>query len=242
MSTFRSFENERLENRGRVVRMALLYTPLALFSLGFVALALIQIFSGEGGFIVMLMVFGFIGLLTGVQALQYLKDLSARPVAYEGEIVRKWQKGNVLIFFLPSFYLAIDTRVHTGRVSRVEQNGIYVAMEDGAGEGFIARKELAEPEEGQSNVLQDMVRPGSAIKYKILGTDGKGRYRLSNRKAEENQFVTRLFSVTRVEYGMLLERDVIKVTCYPHSSTVERIERYDDSEKKFISATDGADL
>jgi hypothetical protein len=54
--------------------------------------------------------------------------------------------------------------------------------------------------------------------------------------------VTKLFSVTRVEYGMLLEQDLIKVTCYPNSLTVERIDRYDDHEKKFLPATSGATL
>jgi hypothetical protein len=40
---------------------------------------------------------------------------------------------------------------------------------------------------------------------------------------------------------MLLERDTVRVVCYPHSNTVERLDRYDDIEKKFIPATDGAD-
>jgi hypothetical protein len=241
MNEFSRFEEqtERLENRGRVVRMALVYTPVAAISLGFVGLALYQIVvQGEGGFVFMLVIFGFIGLLTGIQALQYLKDLTARPVEYEGEIVRKWQKGNLLIFLLPSFYLAIDSRVISGRVSRVEDGGVYVTME-GGGEGFMPKKEMVGEQESSA---QEMVRPGATIKYKVLGVDGRGRYRLSARRADNGDFVTRLFSVTRVEYGMLLERDIIRVTCYPHSSTVERIERYDDVEKKFIPATDGATI
>ncbi|HEX5913931.1 MAG TPA: S1 RNA-binding domain-containing protein, partial [Rubrobacter sp.] len=145
---------------------------------------------------------------------------------------------NLLIFFMPSFYVAIDSRILNGRVTRVEDGGCYFVDERG-NEGYIPRKELAgEP----ARSAQEMVTPGEAIKYKVLGVDGGGGYRYSSRKADEGAFVTRLFTVTRLEYAMLLEHDLIKVTCYPHSSTVERVERYDDIEKKFIPATDGATI
>ena len=41
---------------------------------------------------------------------------------------------------------------------------------------------------------------------------------------------------------MLLELDLVRVTCYPHSATVERIDRYDESEKRYIPATTGATI
>jgi hypothetical protein len=91
-----------------------------------------------------------------------------------------------------------------------------------------------------SNPTQ-VVSMGSEIRYKVLGVDRKGGYRLSQRRAEDGEFITKLFSITRNEYAMLLERDTVRVVCYPHSNTVERLDRYDDIEKKFIPATDGAD-
>lgn len=218
--------------------MALVYTPMALFSAAAVVLAVVNIAQGNGGFVFMFVFFGIILFLTGFQALEYLKDLSAQPIAYQGELVKKWHKGNLFIFFMPSYYLAIDTRILSGRVNRIEPNGVYVTMEDGD-QGFVARKDLV-GEKGQA--VEEMVSLGGEIKFKVTGVDGKGVYKLNCRKAEEREVVTKLFSVTRVEYGMLLEQDLIKVTCYPNSLTVERIDRYDDHEKKFIPATSGATL
>ena len=233
-----TFEQPTTENRGRVVKMALVYTPMALLSLGAVILAIIQIAGGNSGFFFMLIFFGIILFLTGFQALEYLKDLSATPIEYQGELVKKWHKGNLFVFFLPSYYLAIDTRILSGRVNRIKPDGVFVTM-DGGAEGYAARKDLV-LEKGQSP--EDVINPGDEIKFKVTGVDGKGTYKLNCRKAEERDVVTKLFSVTRVEYGMLLEQDMIKVTCYPNSLTVERIDRYDDHEKKFVPATSGATL
>jgi hypothetical protein len=235
--TFR-FEAEPLENRGRVVRMALVYTPVAVVSLALVILAIVNIVSGETGFIVMLVFFGLLAFLTGFQAIQYLKDLGAQPVEYQGEVVKKWTKGNLFIFFLPSFYVAIDSRSLRGRVTRVEDKGAYVRMENGD-ECFVPRKELAMEVKPSA---QEMVRPGEEIQYKVISIDGNGAYKISCRRAEERTPVTKLFTVNRLEYAMLLELDLVKVICYPNSATIERIERYDDYEKKFIPATSGATL
>jgi predicted RNA-binding protein with RPS1 domain len=238
MSMSSAFDQRTTENRGRVVRMALVYTPMALLSLAAVILAVVQIVSGNSGFFFMLIFFGIILFLTGFQALEYLKDLSAAPIEYEGELVKKWHKGNLFIFFLPSYYLAMDTRVLSGRVNRIEPGGVFVTMDGGAA-GFVARKDLV-LEKGQSP--EDIMNLGDEIKFKVTGVDGKGTYKLNCRKAEERDVVTKLFSVSRVEYGMLLEQDMIKVTCYPNSLTVECIDRYDDHEKKFVPATSGSTL
>jgi hypothetical protein len=240
MTTFPRMNDEPLENRGRLMRSALIYTPITLFCLAFVFLAIYQIAAGETGFIFMLVIFGIIAFLTGFQAVQFIQDLSRKPVEYQGEVIRKWHKGNFLIFFMPSFYLAIDSRTLRGRVSRVEDRGVYINMENGD-EGFCALKELGLGMERAKSAL-DMVTPGEEVKYKVLGIDKKGGYRLSTRRVEEEAFVTRLFTISRVEYAMLLEKDLVRVVCYPHSSTVERIERYDEAEKKFIPATSGASL
>jgi hypothetical protein len=235
MTTFPRFNEQQLEHRHRVTRMAMLYTPITVVSLVLVAIAVYKIATGETGFVFMLVVFGLLALLTGFQTIGYLKDLSASPVEYEGEVVRKWHKGNLLIFFMPSFYLAVDSRSHNGRVVRVEEHGCYVSMHHGS-EGYLPRKEM-DVEPGASPT--QVINMGTEIRYKVLGVDRRGGYKLSQRRVEDGEYITKLFSITRYEYAMLLERDVVKITCYPHSNTVERLDRYDEIEKKFIPATDG---
>jgi hypothetical protein len=236
MSAFPTIESQELEHRGRVVRMALIYTPVAIVSVLAIIMAIYQVANGQMGFLFTLVFFGIILLLTGFQAVEYLRDLSAAPMEYQGTLMKKWHKGNLLVFFLPSYYLAIDSRPLTARVSRIDEAGAYVTLANGC-EGFVPRKELL-GEKGQT--VGQMVHPGQEIKFKVIGADGEGFYKLSCRKADEAELVTRLFTVTRVEYAMLLEQDLIRVTCYPHSLTVERVERYDDHEKKFVPATSGA--
>jgi len=238
MTTFSRFNEQQLEHRHRVIRMAIIYTPITVVSLILVAVALFKISSGETGFVFMLVVFGLLALLTGFQTIGYLKDLSAAPIEYEGEVVRKWHKGNLLIFLMPSFYLAVDSRSHSGRVVRVEDHGCYVTMHHGS-EGYLPRKEM-DVEPG-ANPIQVM-NTGREIRYKVLGIDRRGGYKLSQRRVEDGEYITKLFSITRNEYAMLLERDVVKITCYPHSNTVERLDRYDEIEKKFIPALDGTDV
>jgi hypothetical protein len=236
-SSFSHFgEDEPLENRGRVVKMALVYMPIAVVSLVISGVALFNILSGDNGFIFMLAIFGFIGLLTGYQGWQYLKDLKARPMEFHGDVMRKWHKGNVLLFFMPSYYIMVDSKVFIGAVARVERHGAYVRLESGA-EGYVPRKEL---DIVVKRDAQDMVKLGEQVYYKITGVDASGVYRLSCRRAEERSVVGKIFTITRVEYAMLLEQDLVKVTCYPNSATVERLERYDESEKRFIPATTGA--
>jgi hypothetical protein len=235
-SEFGERQRMPVENRGRVVRMALVYTPIALFSLGLSVVAIVNIAQGRTGFLFMLTVFGLIGLLTGFQALQYLKDLRAEPMEFQGDLVRKWHKGNLLFFFLPSYYILVDSKTFSGRVERVEPDGAYVRMESGA-TGFIPRKEL-DVEVAQSAV--DMVKPGDRVTYKVRGMNSDGVYKLSCRKAEERALVGKVFTVSRIEYAMLLEMDLVRAICYPNSATLERLERYDESEKRFIPATSGA--
>jgi hypothetical protein len=238
MTSFSGFgEPPRVENRGRVLKMALVYTPIAIASLAITGVALYNIFIGNTGFLFMLSVFGLVGVLTAYQGWQYIKDLKAPLMDFQGEVVRKWHKGNLLLFFMPSYYILVDSRVHTGSVSRVEDHGAYVRMHSGA-EGYVPRKELEAEKIARSAV--DMVRPGEQVKYKVKGMNQDGLYRLSCRKAEERAVVGKIFTVSRVEYAMLLEQDEVRVTCFPHSATVERLERYDESEKGFIPATYGA--
>lgn len=238
MTSFSGFDSpdKQTENRGRIVRMAMVYVPLAVASLSLCGIAIFNIAQGQTGFLFMLTVFGLIGLLTSIQAVQYIKDLRAQPMEFHGEIVRKWHKGNLFFFFMPSYYIFVDSKIFHGRVSRVDDGGAYVKMETGS-EGYVPRKEISS-EGGKS--AEDLLKPGEEVIYKVRGVDGRGVYKLSCRRAEDRSTVGKVFTVSRVEYAMLLELDLVKVTCYPHSATIERLERYDESERKYIPATTGA--
>jgi hypothetical protein len=141
--------------------MAVFYTFWALISLAMVSLALFKIFTEDSGYVVMLGVFGFIGALTGYQARHYLSDLSKEPVVSEGEILRKWHKGNLLIFLFPSYYVFVDDKI---------------------------------------------------------------------------------FSIPRQDYALLLETDMVRISHYPGSLTVDFVERYDSVDKRFVPTAHGVSL
>jgi hypothetical protein len=140
---------------------AVVYTFWALISLALVSLALFKIFAEDTGYLVMLGFFSFIGLLTGYQARHYLSDLSKAPVVSEGEILRKWHKGNLLIFLFPSFYVFVDDKI---------------------------------------------------------------------------------FSIPREDYALLLETDLVRISHYPGSLTVDFVERYDSVDKRFVPTAHGVSL
>jgi S1 RNA binding domain len=236
MTEFSNYHDQQAPNRRNVLKMALVYTPISVVSIILCTIAIYKIAQGQSGFYFTLVIFGSLGLLTGSQAILYLKDLATVPMEFQGEIVRKWHKGNLFFFFMPSYYITVDSKIFPGRIERVEDDGAYLRLESGA-EGFVPKKEL-DAERAKS--ARDMVHPGEDVTYKVTGVDRHGVYRLSCRKAEERAVVGKIFVITRIEYAMLLELDLVKVTCYPNSATVERIERYDESEKRYIPATTGA--
>ena len=141
--------------RGIVVLQALVYTPLTLLSLAGVALALVEIASGDYGYAVMLVFSSVLAVILGYQAVHYLRDLSSEPVQSEGEIAKKWHKGNLFFFFMPGYYIAVKGQIYT---------------------------------------------------------------------------------VSRDHYRTLLEEDMVRIRHYPHSLTVEQVERFDEVEKKFVPA------
>ena len=148
-----------MEQRGRVVRMAVLFGALFGGATALVLLALFKIVSGDGGFAFMLILFGLLDLLFLYFVRMYVRDLTAAPVPIEGEVMKKWHKGNLLFFFMTSYYIVVEGKI---------------------------------------------------------------------------------ISIPRQDYALLLETDLVRVTCYPHSLTVERVERYDETEKRFVPATHGA--
>lgn len=175
MTEWRNYgEGEPLRQRSHVTRLALLFTGVGSIFAALATVALIQIISGNGGFIVMLGIFGGMGGLILFQARQYLRDLKADVVTREGEVVRKWHKGNVLFFFMPSFYIFVEYAEEPGK----------------------------------------------------LQGDGKRR-------------PGHVYSITRQEYGGLLEEDRVRILCFPASLTVERLERYDTNTREFVPAASG---
>ena len=150
---FTRLGEEQLRRRGRVILMSLLYSTAGLIFAGLTIVALYK------GYIPLLLI-GFVcGLLFFHQAWHYLRDISARPITHEGEVRRKWHKGNLFFVLLPAYYIMVERKV---------------------------------------------------------------------------------FSVSRTEYAGLLEEDLVRIKCYPHSLTVEQLERYDTTRKEFVPATRGA--
>jgi S1 RNA binding domain len=236
MTEFSDYQDQQAFNRRNVIKMALVYTPITVVCIILCTIAIYKIAQGQSGFYFTLVIFGTLGLLTGSQSILYLRDLATAPMEFHGEIVRKWHKGNLFFFFMPSYYITVDSKIFRGRIERVEDHGAYLRLESGA-EGFVPKKEL---DGKRAKSAQDMVHPGEEVTYKVTGVDSNGVYKLSCRKAEERAVVGKIFVISRIEYAMLLELDLVKVTCYPHSATVERLERYDESEKRYIPATTGA--
>ncbi len=232
-----SDSRERRRARGNLIKMALIYTPIAVLCLIVAGIAISKIIEGEHGFWFTLVLFGSVGLLTGSLAVHYIRDLTASPVEIQGELVRKWTKGNLFFFFMPAFYITVDSKTFEGRVEQVVDNGAFIRLHSGE-LGFCSRKHLDIETKGRTS--QEMVHPGQEVSYKITGVDRHGTYKVSCRKAEERAVVGKIFSISRAEYAMLLDLDLVKVTYYPHSATVQRLDRYDESEKGFIPAATGA--
>ena len=98
-------ERERPRNRNRVILMALFY--------GFwvVVMAAGLVIALSDGSIMLLILSSLFGAMVLHQALHYVRDINARPIKYEGEITRKWHKGNFFLFFFPSYYIMVERKV-----------------------------------------------------------------------------------------------------------------------------------
>ncbi len=158
-----SFENAgrapHLHRKSFITRMAVFWSLLTAGCTALIAVALINIISGHTGYIVMFSVFGLVGVLTGYWMFAYLRDMKAELTMVEGEISRKWVRGQILEFFLQACYISVEGKI---------------------------------------------------------------------------------FVIRRLDYASLLETDLVRVHCYPHSLTVVSIERYDEIDKRYVPA-DGGD-
>jgi hypothetical protein len=145
--------------RGFISRMLVFWSIIFAGCSALVILALVNIFSGNTGYIVMLSVFGLVGFLTGYWMVAYMRDMKAEPITVEGEISRKWVRGQVLEFFLQACYISVEGKI---------------------------------------------------------------------------------FVIKRADYAGLLETDLVRIQCHPHSLTVIHVDRYDEVDKRYIPA-DGGD-
>ncbi|HXH20550.1 MAG TPA: hypothetical protein VNN10_00880 [Dehalococcoidia bacterium] len=156
-----SFEEDAARPRSskRVKRIlflqALIFTPLAFVMAAGVIYASLKVASGETGYIVMLTITGILFLVFTYQSLHYLRDMRTEPIVSEGEVSKKWSKGNLFFFFMPGYYIAVKGQIYT---------------------------------------------------------------------------------ITRDQYRGLLEDDLVRISHYPHSLTVERVERYDEAKKEYVPA------
>jgi hypothetical protein len=139
--------------------MAAFYTLLTIGAGALTCFAIYKIASGQSGYVVMLVIFGVVTLLTGYWMQAYLRDLNADPITVEGEILRKWLRGRLFEFLFPACYISVAGKI---------------------------------------------------------------------------------FVIGSLQYAGLLETDLVRVHCYPHSLTVEYVERYDDYYKKFVPTDGGA--
>jgi hypothetical protein len=157
-----SFENAgrapQPNRKAYIARMAVLWSLFTAACTALVIVALVNIVSGNTGYVVMLGVFGLIGFLTGYWMFAYLRDMKADLITVEGEISRKWVRGQILEFFMQACYLSVEGKI---------------------------------------------------------------------------------FVVRRIDYAGLLETDLVRINCYPHSLTVVGIERYDEVDKHFVPADGG---
>jgi hypothetical protein len=141
--------------RGLIIFQALLFTPAAILMGAGVIFSILQIASGDGGYFVMLTVTGILFVVFTYQAVHYIRDLRKQPIASEGEVSKKWTKGNLFFFFMPGYYIAVKGQIYT---------------------------------------------------------------------------------ISRDQYRGLLEDDMVRIRHYPHSLTVELVERFDEVAKKYVPA------
>jgi len=101
---------ERRRHRLRLIRMALLYTPGAVFVLVLFGISMTSLFQGKAGAIIPAFILGLVGTALVFQSVAALRDLRAQPRTTTGTIRRAWSKGMMLGFFR-TYYVHVDRAV-----------------------------------------------------------------------------------------------------------------------------------
>ncbi len=115
--------------RRRLVRDAIIYTPIFVAVLVAWAVALAGVIrQGGGGGVFLLVLLTLVALLVGFQSLQSLRDLRSTLVTSEGEVRRKWRRAEFLLF--PAYYLYLNRNVFriTPLTYHQVQPGDFVAV------------------------------------------------------------------------------------------------------------------
>ena len=94
-------------SRNQVMRHALLYTLMTAPLLVGLAIGILNLY------IPLLIACAVFGTASGLLAYNHLRDLTAAPVMTEGEITKKWTKGNMLFFFLHGYYIAVQGNIYS---------------------------------------------------------------------------------------------------------------------------------
>jgi len=96
-------------HRDQVTRSALLYTLMTVPLLFGLVIGIVNLY------IPLLIACAVFGTASAFLAYNHLRDLTAAPVMTEGEITKKWTKGNVLFFFLHGYYIAVQGNIYSVR-------------------------------------------------------------------------------------------------------------------------------
>lgn len=130
-----------LSPRGRLIRDAIIYTPIFLLCAAVLLLMLVGVIDRAIIGMVLLVIVTF---LFGYQSIQTLRDLRERPKSFEGAVTRRWTKRDG--FVVKSHYVAVNKAIfripvdsyldvkagdsvrieaypHTGLVLRCERTG-----------------------------------------------------------------------------------------------------------------------
>ena len=102
--------------RGRLIRSALLWTPLFLLALfGALYYAVDTILGGDhGGTWVLVVVLGVLATLFGFQCIQTLLDLRSEPREERGFVTRRWSRSDSLV--MRSHYVRMGKHILRGDV------------------------------------------------------------------------------------------------------------------------------
>jgi hypothetical protein len=103
--------------RGRLIRSAVLWTPLFLATVGATVWFLIDtaLLGGDhGGTWVLVVVLAVLATLFGFQSIQSLLDLRSNPIEESGWVTRRWSRSDSLV--MRSHYLRLGKRILRGDV------------------------------------------------------------------------------------------------------------------------------
>ena len=96
--------------RRRLVRDAVIYTPVLVIVVAVWGASLAAVVSaGGGGGIFLLLLLTIVVFLAGFQSIQSLRDLRSSPVTSEGPVIRKWRRAEFLLF--PAHYLYVNRNI-----------------------------------------------------------------------------------------------------------------------------------